>query len=113
MTDYARVERLLIEALGLDRPPVAVTFLASVPEGVSPFTGSLPSSCSFWKLAAEGRTFYTAPEHHFNCPVGAYTHNIPLPPARASELTQTLSLMADIGYIRMEEVPGIPRVAQR
>jgi uncharacterized protein (DUF169 family) len=79
---------------------------------VARFAGSLPSGCSFWKLAADGRTFYTAPEDHHNCPIGSYTHNIPLPPAREPELMQTLSLMAEIGYIRMEEVGAIPRVAE-
>jgi uncharacterized protein (DUF169 family) len=57
-----------------------------------------------------GRVFYTTPEDHHNCPIGSYTHNIPLPPQRANELEQTLSLMASIDYIRMEEVAGIPRL---
>ena len=74
------------------------------------FSGTQPSGCSFWKLAAEGRTFYTVPSDHYNCPIGAYTHNIPLPADRAQELDKTLGLMASIGYVRMEEVPGIPRV---
>jgi uncharacterized protein (DUF169 family) len=33
---------------------------------------------------------------------------MPLPPGRAPELGETLGLMADIGYLRMEEVSGIP-----
>lgn len=112
MLDYARIEQTLTGALGLARHPVAVAFRDAAPAGVAAFTGTLPSGCSFWKLAAEGRTFYTVPDDHHNCPIGSYTHNIPLPPAREPELMQTLSLMADIGYIRMEEVGGIPRVPQ-
>jgi uncharacterized protein (DUF169 family) len=111
MINYARIEHQITEALGLTRRPVAVAFLDGRPAGVEPFTGTLPSGCSFWSLAAEGRTFATSPADHYNCPIGSYTHNIPLPPAREPELAQTLSLMADIGYIRMEEVAGIPRVA--
>lgn len=57
-----------------------------------------------------GRTFYTLPSDHYNCPIGAYTHNIPLPPDRAEELTEILGFMTSIGYVRMEEVPGIPRL---
>src|SRR3954466_4882354 len=34
-----------------------------------------------------------------------------MPAAREPELLQTLSLMSDIGYLRMEEVPGVPRLA--
>ena len=111
MTNYARVEQQLTEALALARRPVAIAFLDGPLPGVEPFTGTLPSGCSFWSLAAGGRTFSTAPADHHNCPIGSYTHNIPLPPAREPELTQTLSLMAEIGYIRMEEVAGIPRLA--
>jgi uncharacterized protein (DUF169 family) len=35
-----------------------------------------------------------------------------LPADRAQELEKTLGLMASIGYLRMAEVPGIPRVAK-
>ncbi len=52
------------------------------------------------------------PGDHLNCPIGSYTHAIDLPAARAPELEQTLSLMASIGYLRMEEVPSIPRLSQ-
>ena len=74
--------------------------------------GTQPSGCSFWRIAAEGRSFYTIPSDHYNCPVGSYTHNLALPQDRSQELTQTLTLMAGIGYIKMEEVAGIPRLPQ-
>jgi hypothetical protein len=49
---------------------------------------------------------------HYNCAIGSHTHNIPLPSERAAELEQTLSFMTGIGYIKMEEVPGIPRMPE-
>src|SRR5438034_6177655 len=104
------MERQLSEMLGLQRRPVAVAFRITPPTGVTKFAGTEPSSCSFWRIAAGGRTFYTVPSDHYNCPIGSYTHNIALPPERAPELDQTLSLMTQIGYIKMEEVPGIPRL---
>jgi uncharacterized protein (DUF169 family) len=110
MEDYRRIEKRLSETLGLQRRPVAIKFQDAPPASVAKFTGTEPSGCSFWRLAAEGRTFYTVPSDHYNCPIGSYTHNIPLPPERAQELEQTLALMASIGYIKMEEVPGIPRL---
>jgi hypothetical protein len=61
-------------------------------------------------MASEGQTFYTAPEDHYNCPIGSYTHHIPLPKEREHELSDTLSLMTDLGYIRMAEVPSVPRL---
>src|SRR5579872_1588954 len=110
MTDYRKLEQQLTNTLKLERRPVAVKFLEKPPAGVPKFSGTMPSGCSFWKLAAEGRTFYTVPSDHYNCPVGSYTHNIPLPPDRAQELNNVLGLMVQIGYIRMEEVPEIPQL---
>lgn len=92
------------------RLPVAVTFLDAPPDGVQKFDGTQPSGCSFWRLAAAGRTFYTVPENHFNCAVGAYTHNIALSPDRENETEQTLKMMFDLGYVKPEEVPQIPRL---
>jgi uncharacterized protein (DUF169 family) len=44
--------------------------------------------------------------------VGAYTHNIALPPEREKETEQTLKMMFDLGYVKPEEVPQIPRLAK-
>jgi uncharacterized protein (DUF169 family) len=111
MTGFAAVEDTLRSALGLTRRPVAIAFRESPPPGVAPLAGTQPSGCSFWRLAAAGQIFYTVPSDHYNCPVGSYTHNIALPPERASELMNTLTLMVNVGYLKMDEVPGIPRLA--
>jgi uncharacterized protein (DUF169 family) len=110
MTDYTTIEKRLADLLELRRRPVAVTFSDTIPSNVTRFEGTEPSGCSFWRIAASGRTFYTVPGDHHNCPIGSYTHGIDLPQNRSSELEQTLSFMTGIGYIRMEEVPGIPRL---
>jgi uncharacterized protein (DUF169 family) len=112
MINYAEIEKTITGALGLTKRPVAIAFRDQTPAGVKTFTGSQPSGCSFWQLAAEGQVFSTAPADHHNCPIGSYTHNIPLPKEREQELPQTLGLMAEIGYIRMEEVGGIPQLAK-
>lgn len=110
MNEWKSIEHRLQDALTLPRRPVAVAFCDTPPAGVPKLTGSQPSGCSFWRLAAQGRTFYTVPADHANCAIGSYTHNMPLPPERGQELEQTLSFMTGIGYIRMEEVAGIPRL---
>ncbi len=110
MTDWKSIERRLHDALTLPRRPVAVAFCDGPPIGVPKFTGSEPSGCSFWRLAAQGRTFYTVPADHYNCAIGSYTHNMPLSPERAQELEQTLGFMTGIGYLRMEEVAGISQL---
>ena len=112
MTSYASLEKILATSLQGSRRPIAVAFCDEAPAGVTRLAGTQPSGCSFWKLAAEGRTFFTLPGDHYNCPVGAYTHNIPLPEGREQELPQVLGLMTEIGYLKMEEVPGIPRLSK-
>lgn len=108
--DYGEIEENIAHALGLQKRPVAVTFLDAPPLGIEKFTGSEPSGCSFWRLAAARGVFYTVPQDHYNCPIGSYTHGISLPPERAKDLQQTLGLMAQIGYLKMEEAPEIPQL---
>jgi uncharacterized protein (DUF169 family) len=110
--DYRNLEQRLADALGLQRRPVAMIFRETPPAEVPEFIGAEPAGCSFWRLAARGRTFYTIPSDHYNCAIGSYTHNIPLPPERAQELDQMLTFMTGLGYVRMEEIPGIPRLSQ-
>jgi uncharacterized protein (DUF169 family) len=110
MADYAALERTLTDALQLTRRPVAVSFHDEPPQGLARLERAQPSGCTFWALAAQGQAFYTAPEDHYNCPIGSYTHNIALPKEREHELMDTLSLMSDVGYIRMTEVSGVPRL---
>jgi uncharacterized protein (DUF169 family) len=113
MLPLAQVETRFNGGLGLTRRPVAINFFDDPPAGMSKFTGSMPSGCSFWRLAAEGRKFYTVPSDHYNCPIGSHTHSISLPAERQNELPQALSLMGEIGYIRMEEVGKIPTLPKQ
>lgn len=87
---------------------MAVAFCEESPAKAEQFSGSEPAGCSFWRLAAEGRNISTAPVDHYNCPVGSYTHHIALPEDRAQELPSILGTMTSLGYLKMEEVPGIP-----
>jgi uncharacterized protein (DUF169 family) len=108
--DFVAVENHLTTALALSRRPIAIAFRESPPAGVPQLTGTQPSGCSFWRLAATGQVFYTVPSDHYNCAVGSYTHNMPLPEEREPELKNQLSLMANVGYLRMDEVPTIARL---
>jgi len=112
MSDYKSLEKQFQRILNLSRRPVAVAFRDEVPAAVEKFSGAEPSGCSYWRLAAEGRTLSTVPSDHYNCPIGSYTHNIPLPDARANELPAILETMTSLGYLKMEEVPGIPVLPQ-
>lgn len=110
--NWSELENKISSAAKLERRPVAVTFLDSPPASVAQFEGNQPSGCSFWRLAAAGKAFYTVPENHFNCAIGAYTHNIPLSLEREKETEETLKMMFDLGYVKPEEVPHIPRLAK-
>jgi len=101
--------RQLQELLSLRRPPVAVSFRETAPVGVPRVASPGPSSCAYWKLAAEGQTFCTEAPDHYNCPIGAYTHNVAAPAEVMKELEGVVSTMISLDYLRAEEVPGIPR----
>ncbi len=100
----------LNELLGLRRQAVAVKFAPSAPAGVPRIDESAVSGCTYWKLAAEGRTFYTEATDHFGCPIGSHTHGIDLPEEKAKELEGLVGTMVQLQYIAMEEVPGIPQL---
>ena len=109
---WKTLDERISRAAKLPRRAVAVAFLEEPPVGLEKFQGTEPSSCSFWRLAAAGKSFYTVAENHFNCAVGAYTHNVPLSAAREKETEQTLTMMIELGYVKPEEVPQIPRLAK-
>ena len=107
--DARTAGRRLTELLGLHTPPVSVTFAAAAPAGIARVSRPGPAGCAYWKQAAEGAVFYTEAADHFNCPVGAYTHGVGLPPERAKELEGVVGTMVGLQYIRMEEVGALPR----
>ena len=107
--DARTAGRRMTELLGLDPPPVAVTFSAAAPAGIPRVSRSGPAGCAYWKQAGEGAVFYTEAADHFNCPVGSYTHGVALPPERAKELEDVVGTMVALQYIRMEEVGALPR----
>ncbi len=88
---------------------VAVGFRSAAPAGIPRVSRPGPAGCAYWKQAAAGDVFYTEAADHYNCPVGSYTHGVDLPPERAAELQQVVGTMVSLQYIRMEEVPALPR----
>lgn len=111
--NYASLAFELRDALKLDHSPVAISFSQEPPASVPRVNAAAPAGCSYWKMAEEGDVFFTAPEDHFGCPVGAFTHNVDLPAEKAQELQSTVGLMVQLKYLRMEDVPGIPRRTER
>jgi uncharacterized protein (DUF169 family) len=106
---FIQAAKQLTDLLKLRAVPVSLTFRASPPADVPRIPSAGPSACTYWKLAAQGQTFYTEAADHYHCPIGAYTHGIELPPAQAKELEGVVGMMMRLGYLRQEEIPGIAR----
>jgi len=96
------------ELLGLKLPAVAIAFRDVAPADIPRVTAPAPAGCGYWKLAAEGRTFYTEASDHYTCPVGAHTHGVELPPQVATELNELVKSMVGLQYLTMAEIPMIP-----
>jgi len=107
--DFKRQGARLQQLLGLRRPPVALALRPAAPPGIRRIEHAAPSGCSYWRLAAEGRVFFTEASDHYHCPIGAHTHGIDLPAETARELEGLIGTMAQLQYIRMEEIPTIPQ----
>jgi uncharacterized protein (DUF169 family) len=118
---WARLAAELTEALDLETPPVAITFAAAPPLGVTAFsapmpepaddgrTGAVPAGCVFW-VKAEDRAFSTVRADHGNCSVGLLTHGF----AALDEVggNSDVAALLDSGWVSAEQVPAIPVVAQ-
>ncbi|MGH9797086.1 MAG: DUF169 domain-containing protein [Candidatus Polarisedimenticolia bacterium] len=108
--DLREASATLVDLLQLTSPPVAIAFRDRAPDGVSRTAASEPAGCGYWRAAAGGRVFFTAPEDHRACPVGAHVHNVPLPPGDAARLEEMVQTMVGLEYLRREEVSRIPRL---
>jgi uncharacterized protein (DUF169 family) len=96
------------ELLGLSLSPVAIGFVAKPPEGLARVSKAAPASCSYWRRAADGESFYTEASDHLGCAVGAHTHGVPTTADQKAELMQLIHTMVGLEYLSMDEVPQIP-----
>jgi uncharacterized protein (DUF169 family) len=99
----------LTELLNLSSPAVAIAFVDNPPVGIERVDRSGPASCDYWRQAAEGRTFFTLADDHKACPIGAHTHHVLTSADEQEQLLGLIQNMAALSYIKMEEVPSIPR----
>jgi len=97
-----------LSGLDLGCEPVAMAFLSAPPAGVRKMARAEAASCGYWRHASEGHSFYTTPDDHQNCPIGAFTHGVTPAPGKAQELESVIGMMVELKYLRAEEVPAIP-----
>lgn len=101
----------LTDLLALSSPAVAIAFTDAPPAGVERVGRSGPASCDYWRKAADGQTFYTVADDHKACPIGAHTHHVETTADEQQQLMGLIQNMVGLSYIKMEEVPAIPRRA--
>lgn len=120
--DYRKLAAELTDALGLQQPPLAITFTQTPPRDVPAYaepmpaptadgrTGRVPAGCVFWMKAAT-RTFSTVAEDHANCSVGSVTHGF----KRLEDVGDKADVGALVGagWVAPEMFPQIPAVKQR
>lgn len=99
----------LSQALGLETPPIAMTFVPKAPARVRKVEGASPSSCSFWRQAEQG-VFYASAEQHFNCPIGAMVMGFAMPEPLQQQLGGLMTMMCECGYVDPDEADKIPTV---
>jgi len=97
------------QALGLQRPPIALAFVDKPPESVETVDEAVPSSCSFWRMAEQG-VFYATEQQHRNCPVGVMTMGFQVAPEGEEEAKAIIDAMCELEYLSPEEVTAIPGV---
>jgi uncharacterized protein (DUF169 family) len=110
MSNLEKSSASLVASLQLASPPIAISIAADLPAGVPVFEGSVPAGCRFWQEAAAG-VFATATADHSLCAIGVYTHNLASPSEQTTaELGAVLKVMAEMTYVRDEDVAQIPRL---
>lgn len=121
-TDWPALATRLETALGLQVPPIAITFAVSTPVGIAAFdepmpstaadgrTGRVPAGCVFWMKSTD-RTFSTVAEDHANCSVGSMTHGFKTLQEVAGN--SDVAALLESGWVTMDVVPQIPVVTKK
>ena len=108
MSDYSSISTTISESLKLRVKPIAVCLTDDAPQGIPGPDKPAAAGCVFWERGAEN-AFVTTPKDHSNCAVGMHTHHMPLTTdAQKDDLETCLKVFGDLGYVRPEDVAGIP-----
>ena len=126
MTDasnWSELSRRLMDALGVQVAPIAISFESVVPSGVAAFDDPMPAQnevdgrsgrtaagCVFWMKSTD-RTFTTVAEDHANCSVGSWTHGFKTLEEVAGN--GDVAALLESGWMTMEMIPTITTVTER
>jgi uncharacterized protein (DUF169 family) len=106
-SEFNNLGKRLESALALSKPIVAVSFNPDVTK-LRRSTDVVESSCVFWTKALDD-AFYTTPDQHLHCSVGAVTHGYraakdSLPGAGLADI----DLLTSVGWIGKDDILGLP-----
>lgn len=106
-SEFNDLGKRLESALGLSKPIVAVTFKPDVTK-LKRSTEVVESSCVFWTKALDS-AFYTTPDQHQRCSIGAVTHGYRLAKdtVPGSGLAD-IDLLSSVGWIGKGDILGLP-----
>lgn len=104
---YHKIAAQLTEQLGLDLPPVQVTYLDHPPEGVPEHPGGVPSVCTFFAYGTRSPFYASLPKHE-DCEIGAFVLGIPPEGAVGERLMATIGEMQKEGYLNPGEEAHVP-----
>jgi uncharacterized protein (DUF169 family) len=96
--------------LGLDLPPVQITYLEHPPQGVPEHPGGVPSVCTFFAFGTRS-AFYAGIPKHEDCEIGAFVLGIPPEGAVGGRLMATITDMQKEGYLNPGEEAKVPHNA--
>lgn len=114
-SEFNKLGKRLETALGLTKPIVAVTFDPDTSK-LKKSNDVVESSCVFWTKALD-KAFYTTPQQHQNCSIGAVTHGY----RQAKDTVPgkglaDIELLSSVGWIGREQIlalPALPLEAER
>jgi uncharacterized protein (DUF169 family) len=105
--EFNSLGRRLESALSLSKPIVAVTFKPDVTR-LRRSTDVVESSCVFWTKALDD-AFYTTPDQHQHCSVGAVTHGYRLAKdTLPGKGLADIDLLTSVGWIGKDDILGLP-----
>ncbi len=89
-----RLTELLADRLGIEIPPVSMTFVDSEPQDVPPLYKDPPSFCSLWRIG-EIRPVYVPGDQHSGCGIGGVVSGFLSAEGREIELAALLEEMCE------------------
>lgn len=105
--EYREIAKQLTEQLGLELPPVQITYLDQPPAGIPEHPGGVPSVCTFFAFGTRS-PFYAGLPKHEDCEIGAFVLGIPPQGGVGERLMSTIGTMQKEGYLNPGEEAKVP-----